>query len=137
MKKGTSILFVNSRNQIILFLRDDNPNIPYQNCWDVPGGNVEEGETPEQCIIREMREEIGRDIEKLQFYKMYNMGDRIEYTYWEKVDFDIEKITLTEGVRLKWFTEDDIKKGLDKEIAFNFKKIIIEFFKEAPFKKIG
>lgn len=35
---------------------------PYQNLWTFPGGRMDPGETPEQCAIREISEELGLAI---------------------------------------------------------------------------
>lgn len=34
----------------------------YANCWDLIGGHIEAGETPEEALRRECREEVGIEI---------------------------------------------------------------------------
>lgn len=34
----------------------------YKDGWEIPGGKLEEGESPEECIVREIREELATEI---------------------------------------------------------------------------
>ena len=88
---GASIIFINDKQHILLFLRDDKRGIPYPNMWDVPGGHVEENETPKECIIREMKEEMDLKLKDFQLFCKKEFDDRIEYTFWKKQNLDINK----------------------------------------------
>ncbi|MEU0502814.1 NUDIX domain-containing protein [Nocardia sp. NPDC005998] len=54
---GGSALVVDDRGAILMQRRSDSGN------WSFPGGIMEIGETLEQCVIRETKEESGLDIE--------------------------------------------------------------------------
>ncbi len=123
---GASIIFVNNKQQVLLFLRDNKPDLPYRNMWDVPGGHVEENETPEECIVREMKEEMNIDLKDFQLFCEKEFDDRIEYTYWKKANLNITEINLMEGQCLKWFTR---KEARNTELAYGFNEIVEEFYK--------
>lgn len=36
--------------------------------WEFPGGKIEQGETPEQAIVREIQEELGTSVSVKRFY---------------------------------------------------------------------
>ena len=118
-----------TRSRFCLLLRDDKPGIPYPNMWDIPGGHVEEGESPEQCIVREMKEEMDLNLKEFQLLSVMEFVDRIEYTFWKKLNLDIQNINLHEGQKLKWFTEFE---GKDTKLAYGFNEIVDDFFKKYP-----
>ncbi|WP_171177664.1 NUDIX hydrolase [Ruegeria sp. HKCCD8929] len=47
---------------LLVIRRDDNPDIPYPDHWDFPGGGREDGEAPLDCALRETLEEVGLSL---------------------------------------------------------------------------
>lgn len=136
LKIGTSIIFKNSKNEVLLLLRDNIKEIPYPGCWDVPGGNLDEGESPKECIIREMEEEIELKLKNPNPFKVYVKYDRIEYTFWKEIDLNLQEVILHEGQKLQWFSKEDIKATPENCIAFEFKDILLEYFENNRLSKL-
>ena len=78
--------------------------------WEFPGGKVEVGESCEEALVREIREELSVDIEVSEFLMT------VEHTYPDfyltmhvfKCVLDQGEITLNEHVALKWLSLDEL-----------------------------
>ena len=51
-------------------------NEPFKDCWAFPGGFVNIDESAEDTAIRELKEETGLDISKIEQLKAYSQPDR-------------------------------------------------------------
>jgi 8-oxo-dGTP diphosphatase len=113
MKKIAAVILENDKGEFLLYLRDNKPGIPFPDHWDLIGGHVEEGETPEQALVREVKEELGISLTEYKFYKLFECveGDayeNIKYIYSGRINIPIEEITLYEGVRAHYFSREEI-----------------------------
>ncbi|MEN9327327.1 MAG: hypothetical protein RI947_135 [Candidatus Parcubacteria bacterium] len=109
-----SVILENEKGEILLMLRDNKPNLPFPHHWDIFGGHVEEGETPEQALVREVKEELNLDLKDYTFYRKYHCmhGDihaNVKYIYTAKLTTPIEKLTLGEGEEMRLFNREEIK----------------------------
>ena len=50
-------------DDLLVLRRDDRPDIPYPNHWDLPGGGREGEESPKDCALRETYEETGLTLQ--------------------------------------------------------------------------
>ena len=136
MKQIAAIILENDKGEILLYLRDNKPDIPFPNYWDLIGGHVEEGETPEEALVREVKEELDIDLTDYTFYKKYEClsGDayeNIKYIYSGKINLPIEEVTLLEGVRPQYFSKAEIP---NVRFANILKSIVMDYISDSSLK---
>lgn len=132
MKKIAAIILENDRGEFLLYLRDNKPGIPFPDKWDLIGGHIEEGETPEEALVREVTEELDYELTEYKFFREYVCleGDaypNIKYIYSGRFNMPVEEITLLEGEYPRYFTEEEIH---DIEIANIQKDILLDYIRE-------
>ena len=62
--------------KVLIAQREAGSHMEYR--WEFPGGKLEPDETPEECIVREIKEELDMEIEVIDIYKV------VKFAYKEK-----------------------------------------------------
>ncbi len=80
--------------------------------WEFPGGKIEPGETPEECLVRECHEELGITIktEQLAQEVVYAYSDITVNIHFYFCELISGTPTCIEHSRIQWFNLDEVLK---------------------------
>lgn len=122
MKKSVACIAYHNKKVLIAHR---NPTGQMGSRFEFPGGKVDEGESEQQAIKREMSEEFGIEVTVLEKittgYFVHNDKKSSLEVYLIKVPHDgmTEKYTLSEHTDYNWVSIDDIPKDnfVDSDLA--------------------
>jgi len=107
-----TLCYVRRDGKTLMIHRVKKANDMHQGKWNGLGGKLESGETPEECAVREIKEEAGLQVKNiilkglLTFPAFANNEDW--YTFIYVVDeFEGELIDSAEGV-LRWIDDEGL-----------------------------
>lgn len=121
----------NEKHEVLLIKRPDS------GVWATPGGFVNLGETSAECIVREVKEETGLDIEVTQLLGVFSTQN-YEYKHYPWTDNEIVQILFAakivggkaqsteEALDLQWFAEHELPElydGHEIRIRHGFKAL--------------
>ena len=131
--KGTATAVVIRDGKLLALKRNEDP---FKDMWDLPGGYMNEGETPEKTLHRELKEELGVSctvdyiaaFPGTGFWK----GDTfpiISHAFLAEVEGDIQ-LNTKENAALTWLPLETID---PEQVAFDSNQDIVRFAKEKFF----
>jgi 8-oxo-dGTP diphosphatase len=72
---GAFAIITNEKNEVLLSLRND------FDLWNLPGGGVESGESPWECVVREVKEETGLTVKIEKLLGIYTKPDENDIVF--------------------------------------------------------
>lgn len=109
--RAAMLLIVTDDGRLLLHHRDDKPGIAHPGCWAGFGGAVEEGETVEEALRREVLEETGLVIEDPRLLTEavdVEGGGRLVSLFYIRGSFSPEQIELHEGAGVGVHSLDEL-----------------------------
>lgn len=125
---GCSVIIYDSDDRVLIAQRSrDKRRFPL--LWETIGGALEGEETPENCIRRETKEEIGCNILDLELFKVYiirvDEEQHVLIVFTGRIEEEIKMNYEIEDVR--WISVEDLDKY--EFYTDNCREKILDFFR--------
>ena len=80
---------------LLVYRRDDKPDIPFPDMLDLPGGGREGDESPAECALRELAEEFGitLPVDRIHYSRAYLLGDDATVSHFLAVHLTEDEVT--------------------------------------------
>lgn len=118
---GVHVYIYNEKGEYLLQKRTQDKEFR-PGAWETHMGHVISGETSKQAMVREIKEEIGLDIEDIHFIKRFR---------WEKFNHFIDLFAVKADIDLK---EIQIGKDEVDDVKFFSKEEMFEFISEMDYR---
>lgn len=132
--KNIVLAYIPQQGKLLLNKRIDGP---YEGLWSFVGGHLEMGETIEECIEREIKEETSLDAKFVALRgiasEILYEGSRVEshFIMWvcEVKIKRGEAKEMAEG-EVRWFSRQEVEKGKDEIVAADYVMLHNFIFKD-------
>jgi 8-oxo-dGTP diphosphatase len=114
----------NHQDEYLLQLRDDNAPT-FKNKWTLFGGRVEDGELPEDALLRELVEELSIPSTAIESLKQVQLNEQEngvrQHIFEVMTSIALNQLVLGEGAEMRYVSRTLL---FDREFAFNIKDVL-------------
>ena len=134
--KNTTLCYIRKDDEYLVIHRTKKENDLNKDKWIGVGGKFLPGETPEQCMLREAKEETGLTVRNLKYCGMMHWhntdtNDKYFVHFYKTTDYTGELIEKTDEGEVFFSSIEDLKK---MELSPNFSEYLKMFFSDEHFE---
>jgi 8-oxo-dGTP diphosphatase len=117
---------IHQDGRYLLQHRDNDPKIWHPDHWGLFGGELDDGETPKQGLVRELEEELDLRAQKPRYlFPWYPRPRATIHIFLVQLDIPISCLELREGVGMDLFSLKEMSgMKVTPEISENWSRII-------------
>ncbi len=118
---GAFAIILDEQDRVLLCHRRD------YDLWNLPGGGVEANEAPWECVVREVKEEVGLDVQVESLAGVYSKRNETDIVFSFICKVIGAKIALTdEADKIEYFSVNEIPQNTSPNQVERIKDILVK-----------